>query len=162
MTVAGEKTGTRFKDIVEEIATGLKTGESAGKNNEYAFILLTAALGKCDSYGTRIGGTYVDGNQAWMDAIRNELAEMTADANDTYRIYTGEITPTTTIKDVAGHIIIKVNYSCRIEIWVTIYLLLQMKYQLCLPSGELLMMSVLGAYRNKCLCCQYITMGNVK
>lgn len=111
MTVAGEKTGTRFKDIVEEIATDLKTGESAGKNNEYAFILLTAALGKCDSYGTRIGGTYVDGNQAWMDAIRNELAEMTADANDTYRIYTGEITPTTTIKDVAGHIIIKVNYN---------------------------------------------------
>lgn len=110
MTVAGEKTGTRFKDIVKEIATGLKTGEDAGKNNEYAFILLTAALRKCDSYGTRIGGTYVDGDLAWMDAIRNELAEMTAD-NDTYRIYTGKITSSTTIKDVAGHIIIKVNYN---------------------------------------------------
>lgn len=35
---------------------------------------------------------------------------MTAD-NGTYRIYTGEITPNTTIADVAGHIIIKVNYN---------------------------------------------------
>lgn len=108
MTVAGNKTGTRFKEIVEEIATGLKTAEAAGKNQEYAFILLTAALGECDSYGV-LGG-YTSGNLAWMDAIRNELAEMAAD-EDTYRLYTGEITPTTTIVDVKGHIIIKVNYN---------------------------------------------------
>lgn len=108
MTVAGNKTGTRFKEIVEEIATGLKTAEGAGKNQEYAFILLTAALGECDSYGV-LGG-YTSGNLAWMDAIRNELAEMAAD-EDTYRLYTGEITPTTTIDDVKGHIIIKVNYN---------------------------------------------------
>ena len=55
MTVAGNKTRTRFKDIVKEIATGLKTGEAAGKKNEYAFILLTAALGECDSYGGLVG-----------------------------------------------------------------------------------------------------------
>ncbi len=113
MTVAGKKTGTRFKDIVKEIATGLKTGEAAGKKNEYAFILLTAALGECDSYSHWNGGfdwDNFDGNRAWMDAIRTELSEMTAD-DDTYRIYTGEITPTTTIQDVAGHIIIKVNYN---------------------------------------------------
>ena len=109
MTVAGKKTKTRFMDIVKEIATGLKTGEGNGKKNEYAFILLTAALGKCDSYGGLVG-LQTDGNLAWMDAIRNELAEMTKD-DDTYRIYTGEITPNTTIADVAGHIIIKVNYN---------------------------------------------------
>ncbi|WP_418572536.1 fimbrillin family protein [Phocaeicola sp.] len=108
MTVAGNKTRTRFKDIVREIATGLKTAEDAGKDQEYAFILLTAALGECDSYGV-LGG-YTSGNLAWMDAIRNELAEMDAD-EDTYRLYTGEITPTTTIDDVKGHIIIKVNYN---------------------------------------------------
>lgn len=107
MTVAGNKTGTRFKDIVKEIATGLKTAEDAGKNQEYAFILLTAALGKCESYGP-LGRT--SGKLAWMDAIRNELAEMAAD-EDTYRLYTGEITPATTIDDVKGHIIIKVNYN---------------------------------------------------
>lgn len=106
MTVAGNKTRTRFKDIVEEIATGLKTAEDAGKKQEYAFILLTAELGKCDSYG----GGYTSGELAWMDAIRNELAEMDAEG-DRYRLYTDEITPTTTIDDVKGHIIIKVNYN---------------------------------------------------
>ena len=109
MTVAGNKTKTRFKDIVKEIATELKTAEDDGKKNEYAFILLTAALGECDSYGGLAGLRY-DGNLAWMDAIRNELAEMTA-YNDIYRIYPDEITNKTTIKDVAGHIIIKVNYN---------------------------------------------------
>lgn len=109
MTVAGKKTGTRFKEIVEEIATGLKTAGAAGKNQEYAFILLTAALGECDSYGG-ILGLATSGDLAWMDAIRNELAEMAANEK-TYRLYTGEITPTTTIDDVKGHIIIKVNYN---------------------------------------------------
>lgn len=108
MTVAGNKTDTRFKDIVSEIATGLKDAEAAGKNQEYAFILLTAALGECDGYGGIRNHT--DGDLAWMDAIRNELAEMAAD-EETYRLYTGEITPTTTIDDVKGHIIIKVNYN---------------------------------------------------
>ena len=108
MTVAGNKTDTRFKDIVREIATGLNTAEAAGKNQEYAFILLTAALGECEGYGPVLNHT--DGELAWMDAIRNELAEMAAD-EETYRLYTGEITPTTTIDDVKGHIIIKVNYN---------------------------------------------------
>ena len=108
MTVAGNKTSTRFKDIVREIATGLKTAKAAGKNQEYAFILLTAALSECDSYGPPLGRTA--GKLAWMDAIRNELAEMAAD-EETYKLYTGEITPTTTIDDVKGHIIIKVNYN---------------------------------------------------
>lgn len=108
MTVAGNKTRTRFKEIVEKIATGLKTAEDAGKNQEYAFILLTAALGECNGYGPIWDRTA--GDLAWMDAIRNELAEMAAD-EETYRLYTGEITPTTTIDDVKGHIIIKVNYN---------------------------------------------------
>ena len=108
MTVAGNKTDTRFKDIVREIATSLKTAETAGKNQEYAFILLTASLGECAGYGPVWDRTA--GKLAWMDAIRNELAEMAAD-EETYRLYTGEITPTTTIDDVKGHIIIKVNYN---------------------------------------------------
>ena len=107
MVVAGNKTTTRFKDIVAEIATGLKNAEAKGKNQEYAFILLTAELGQCDSYGA-FG--YTSGELAWMDAIRNELAEMAED-EDIYRLYTGKITPTTTIDDVKGHIIIKVNYN---------------------------------------------------
>lgn len=111
MTVAGNKTNTRFKDIVKEIADELDHAENVGnKYGEYAFILLTAALGECDSYGRYISGTHVNGDLAWMDAIRNELAEMTAD-NNIYRIYTDQITNETTINDVARHIIIKVNYN---------------------------------------------------
>ena len=107
MTVAGRKTNIRFKEIVEKIATGLINAEGAGRTQEYAFILLTASLSECDPYGGVFG---TPRELAWMDAIRNELAEMAAD-EDTYRLYTGEITPTTTIDDVKGHIIIKVNYN---------------------------------------------------
>lgn len=112
-TVAGSKTRTRFHTIVEEIASGLKEAEAAGRDQEYAFILLTASLNECQSYTYRNGildWTTVPANQAWMDAIRTELAFM-AQSPDTYRLYTGEITPTTTIDDVKGHIIIKVNYN---------------------------------------------------
>lgn len=112
-TVAGSKTRTRFHTIVEEIASGLKEAEAAGRDQEYAFILLTASLNECQSYTYRNGFldlTTVPANQAWMDAIRTELAFM-AQSPDTYRLYTGEITPTTTIDDVKGHIIIKVNYN---------------------------------------------------
>ena len=45
-----------------------------------------------------------------MEAIKTDLAEMAA-SPDTYRLYKDEITPNTTIADVAGHIIIKVNYN---------------------------------------------------
>lgn len=110
MTVAGRKNGVRFKEIVKEIADGIKAAEKAGKKNEYAFILLTAALGDSDPYDLGWTGWRVSAEEAWMDAVRNELAEMAAD-DDTYRLYTGEITPNTTIGDVAGHIIIKVNYN---------------------------------------------------
>lgn len=113
--VAGRRTDIPFSQIVKDIADGLKRAVDRGHTNEYAFILLTASLSACDAYG----GTYIPfvgtvgetiGDLAWMDAIRNDLAEM-ASAPDTYRLYTDEITPTTTIADVAGSIIIKVNYN---------------------------------------------------
>ena len=97
MTVAGNKRNIRFREIVEEIATGLKAAKTAGRNNEYAFILLTPSLDACEEYNHWNGlgdWTSVSGKQAWMDAIRNELAFMAQD-EDTYRLYTGEITPNT-------------------------------------------------------------------
>lgn len=120
-TVAGEATETEFKTVVAEIANGLKAAEEAHKTNEYAFILLTMSEGACEEYhyrvqtGTVLGVPIYDrftvsGKLAWMDAIKEDLDEMAAD-DETYRLYTGEITPYTTINDVKGHIIIKVNYN---------------------------------------------------
>ena len=118
-TVAGNVTDTEFKTVVSEIAAGLKEAEAEGRTNEYAFILLTMAESVCQEYVYRTPGDgllypyddhTVSGKEAWMDAIKEDFAEMAADDN-TYRLYTGEITPETTIEDVAGHIIVKVNYN---------------------------------------------------
>ena len=110
--VAGRRTDIPFSNIVKDIADGLKRAEGRGHTNEYAFILLTASLSACDSYTEEGGflGHSVSNAEAWMDAIKTDLAEMASEP-DTYRLYTEEITPTTTIADVAGHIIIKVNYN---------------------------------------------------
>ncbi len=122
-TVAGEATTTNFKTVVAEIANGLKAAEGAHKTNEYAFILLTMSEDACEEYRYKTPNEdqsisdplpydyhTVEGKLAWMDAIKEDLAEMAAD-DETYRLYTGEITPYTTIDDVKGHIIIKVNYN---------------------------------------------------
>ena len=109
--VAGQRTDIPFSDIVKDIADGLKRAEDRGNANEYAFILLTASLDACDSYDPSYNlFDDVSGKEAWMEAIKNDLAAMVAE-NDTYRIYTEEVTPTTTIEDVKGRIIIKVNYN---------------------------------------------------
>ena len=100
-----------FSNIVKDIADGLKRAEGRGHNNEYAFILLTASLDACDSYDPSYSlFDDVEGKEAWMEAIKTDLAAMAAEP-ETYRLYTGEITPQTTIEDVKGHIIIKVNYN---------------------------------------------------
>ena len=109
--VAGSRTDIPFSDIVKDIADGLKRAEGRGHHNEYAFILLTASLNACDSYDPSYAlFDDVSGKEAWMEAIKTDLAEMAA-SPDTYRLYTDEITPNTTIADVAGQIIIKVNYN---------------------------------------------------
>ena len=110
--VAGQRQNNiPFSDIVKDIADGLKRAEGRGHNNEYAFILLTASLDACDSYDPSSSwNDDVSGKEAWMEAIKTDLAAMAAEP-DTYRLYTEEITPQTTIDDVKGHIIIKVNYN---------------------------------------------------
>ena len=109
--VAGKRTDIPFSDIVKDIAAGLKRAEERGHKNEYAFILLTASISACDDYGgSDILVEHVLGEEAWMEAIKTDLAAMAFD-DDTYRLYTEKVTPATTIADVAGHIIIKVNYN---------------------------------------------------
>ena len=115
ISVAENKTSIGLKDMVSTIAQGLKDAEAYGKYGEYAFILLTYSGNGSEGFG-RVDngwGNYswrVAPAQAWMQAVKNDLAEMALD-DDTYRLYTGEITPNTTLGQVAGHVIIKVNYN---------------------------------------------------
>ena len=116
IAVAENKTSLGLKDMVKTIAQGLKDAEAYGKYGEYAFILLTYSGNGSEGYGSdwdfRNGYHWqVAPAQAWMQAVKNDLAEMALDEEDTYRLYTGEITPNTTLGQVAGHVIIKVNYN---------------------------------------------------
>ena len=115
VSVAENKTSIGLKDMVKTVAQGLKDAGAYGKTGEYAFILLTYTGNNSEGFGRT--GSFIEGYnwevapaQAWMQAVKNELAEMAQD-DDTYRLYTDEITPNTTLGQVAGHVIIKVNYN---------------------------------------------------
>ena len=119
IAVAENRTSLGLKDMVKTIANGLKEAETRyNKYGEYAFILLTYSGNSSEGFG-RVSsgwGNYsweVEPAQAWMQAVKNDLAEMKDqdEKEDTYRLYTGEITPNTTLGQVAGHVIIKVNYN---------------------------------------------------
>ena len=116
VSVAEKKTSIGLKDMVKTVAQGLKDAEAYGKTGEYAFILLTYTGNNSEGFG-KTGNMWsgydweVAPAQAWMQAVKNELTEMAQDVNDTYCLYTGEITPNTTLGQVAGHVIIKVNYN---------------------------------------------------
>ena len=88
----------RLNTYIQDIADGLATAEAAGKTNEFAFVLLS---------WSSISGA--GNSENWMTAVEEELKEM--GNNSQYRLYTDEITPNTTIDDVKGKIIIKVNYN---------------------------------------------------
>lgn len=110
---------------VKEIASYLDNCEKAGKMNEFAFLMLTYATGGDSDEGT--GEYYWDdsgwvtvrrwrwireprnADQTWINLLRDKVNEL-ADVPEN-RIYTGEITPNTTIDDVKGKIILKANYN---------------------------------------------------
>lgn len=105
---------------VKEIASYLKKCEENGKSNEFAFLMLTYATGGNSDYGTGYwGGLGNPGwhwereprneEQTWINLLRDKVNELAAVPEN--RIYTGEITPNTTIEDLGGHIILKVNYN---------------------------------------------------
>ena len=102
VTVDGARTSTRITEMVKTVADGLATAEEANRTGEYAFILLTYS-----GAGEGHGSTNVE--RAWMEAVQNELETMANDSQ--YRLYTNEITSNTTLGEVAGKIIIKVNYN---------------------------------------------------
>lgn len=125
MNVVSEGAGNvvmPLSQAIKDIASYLDNCPE-GKRNEFAFVMLTYATGGDSDDGT---GYYADwwgpfptdwtwireprtADQTWINLLRDEVNNLTNDPNN--RIYTGEITPNTTIDDVKGKIILKANYN---------------------------------------------------
>lgn len=105
-----------LSNAVKKIASYLDQCQKAGKENEFAFLMLTYTTG--DQYlgkghltwgGMEWDRPALSAEQTWIQGLRDKVNEIAADPNN--RIYTGEITPNTTIDDVKGKIILKANYN---------------------------------------------------
>lgn len=105
-----------LSNAVKKIASYLDQCQKAGKENEFAFLMLTYTTGDQDlgkGHLTWVGMEWdrpaLSAEQTWIQGLRDKVNEIAADPNN--RIYTGEITPNTTIDDVKGKIILKANYN---------------------------------------------------
>lgn len=105
-----------LSDAVKKISSYLDECQKAGKENEFAFLMLTYTTGDRDLGKGHLtwGGMKWDrpelsAEQTWIQGLRDKINELAADPNN--RIYTDEITPNTTIDDVKGKIILKANYN---------------------------------------------------
>lgn len=108
-----------LEEAVKKIASYLDKCEQEKKWNEFAFLMLTYATGGDSDYGTGHWRTNFNPwawdreprneEQTWINLLRDKVNELAAVPEN--RIYTGEITPNTTIGDLGGHIILKVNYN---------------------------------------------------
>ena len=95
------RTVMKLSEAIQKIASHLKACEDAGKENEFAFVMLTYSHGDAP--------VLTDNEQYWINKLRDEVNTIAGDAAN--RIYTKEITPETTIDDVKGKIILKANYN---------------------------------------------------
>lgn len=102
-------TNLTLKQAMANIASYLKAAEASdakGENSlEFAVVQLTYAA---DSF--LWGSSDEERQKRWVGRVQTEIAEMAAD-EATYRIYTKEVTPETTVSDVKGHIIVKANVN---------------------------------------------------
>lgn len=96
-----------LSQAIKDIASYLDACKDAGKENEFAFVMLTYTTG--DYYLGSLIRPGVDPEQFWIEKLRDEVNAIAGYAAN--RIYTGEITSNTTIEDVKGKIILKANYN---------------------------------------------------
>ena len=101
LTANGNRINTTLSEGLQEIADFLGTAETEGKR-ESAFVLVTYNQGS---------GSESD----WMSSLQETI---TACANNSqYKIFNGELSPSTTLGDVANQIIVKANYNGQDMIW---------------------------------------------
>ena len=116
LNVQGAPSGTTLANTIENIAKELQAAETAltpERNLECAVLMVTAVgEGSADFTGDRwygnisgVGG----GWKVWIEGVTKELQSLSQNAAN--RIYTDEITANTTLDDVKGKIILKINYN---------------------------------------------------
>lgn len=98
-------TGSTLESILSELKTLLDEAQSKNKKNEFAFVQITYNSASSSSRYTPAGEAF----QYWIEGIEYELNKLKN--NNTYNIYTDQITPDTKLGDVGGHIVLKVNYN---------------------------------------------------
>lgn len=95
------RTVMKLSEAIQKIATHLQACEDAGKENEFAFVMLTYSHGDAP--------LTTDNDKYWINKLRDEVNTIAGTAAN--RIYTDEVTANTTIDDVKGKIILKANYN---------------------------------------------------
>lgn len=95
-----------IEDVLSELKACIEEAKAAKgeNNNEYVVVQLTYEASPCSSnYGI------FNAEQIWIEALQAKLNSLVA--NNSYNIYTDEITANTTIADLREHIVLKVNYN---------------------------------------------------
>lgn len=117
LNVQGAPSGTTLANTIENLAQQLETAENAlNDRNLESAVLMVTATGEPESVNftgnpsafagiSTVGG----GWKVWIEAVTTELQKLSETAQN--RIYTGEITANTTLDDVKGKIVLKINYN---------------------------------------------------
>lgn len=122
LKINGISGNTTLVNTIEDIAEGLQKSEDdlGAAAHECAVVMITKPGSvsasdvnftgywesiRDDARFNTVGGDYT----VWIEAVANELQALSKDASK--RIYTGEITANTTLEDVRGKIILKINYN---------------------------------------------------
>lgn len=109
MNVHGLNQKIDIKETFKAIADQLKFAHKSNKTNEFAVVMLTADFSGVS--GDHVNFLEVEASRAWIESLKDYLPRLAADPELKDYIYTNEVTNNTTIADVAGKIIFKVNYN---------------------------------------------------
>lgn len=95
-----------IEDVLAELKACIDEAEKAKgeSNNEYVVVQLTFEVNPCNSNHGNFNSERI-----WIEALQAKLNSLISE--NSYNLYTDEITANTTIRDLREHIVLKVNYN---------------------------------------------------
>lgn len=95
-----------IEDVLAELQACINEAHEAKgeSNNEYVVVQLTFEGNPCNSNYENFNSERI-----WIEALQAKLNSLISE--NSYNLYTGEITANTTIRDLREHIVLKVNYN---------------------------------------------------